>query len=110
MPDMFVSNARRRRRPGWRVIAAIVVVLLLAGGGVAYYLFTKKQDDYSNPNAEFTQPTKPPKPKPKPETFKWPIYGFTPDRSRFLDAKLGTPARKLWTFSKGSGLIEFQPV
>lgn len=87
-------------------------MLLLAGGAVAaYFLFFKKQDDYTNPNAAFdtAQGPAPPK-KPKPETFKWPIYGFTPDRARVLDANIKPPFRKLWTFTKGHGLIEFQPI
>jgi outer membrane protein assembly factor BamB len=111
MPDRFISMVRRHRRR-WPFIAA-GLVLLLAGGAVgAYFLFFQKQSDYTNPNAAFeTQPkAPPPKKRPKPETFKWPIYGFTPDRARFLDANLKPPFHLKWRFSKGSGLVEFQPV
>src|SRR3954451_19884073 len=110
MPDMFVSNARRKRRR-WPFIAGGLAVLLVAAGIFAYFQFVKKQDDFSDPNAAFESGPKPPvKKKPKPETFKWPIYGYSPDRARFLDASIAPPFRKQWTFSKGHGLIEFQPV
>jgi outer membrane protein assembly factor BamB len=113
MPDKFISSVRRRR-PRWPIIVA-AVVLLLAGVAVAgYFAFVKKQDNYTNPNAAFdTQPTTPAKKKPrppKPETFKWPIYGYTRDRTRFLASNLHPPFRTLWRFTKGKGLIEFQPV
>jgi outer membrane protein assembly factor BamB len=109
MPDKFISNVRRRRRR-WPWIAGIVV-LLLAGGGVAgYFAFLQKQSNVNNPNAEIDIGAKPKPPKQKPETFKWPIYGFTPDRARFLDAKIGPPFKRIWKFTKGTGLIEFQPV
>src|SRR3954449_8146159 len=101
MPDKFISSVKRHRRR-WPWIAA-ALVLLLAGGAIAgYFAFIKKQDDYTNPNAAFdTQPTKPPpKKKPKPETFKWPIYGYTGDRTRFLDANIHPPFRTLWKFTK----------
>lgn len=107
---MFVSNARRRRRR-WPLLAG---GLLLLGAGVAvaaYLLLFQKAGNFSNPKAEFqAQPAPPRPPKRKPETFKWPIYGYTPERTRFLDAKLKPPFRKLWRFARGSGLIEFQPV
>jgi outer membrane protein assembly factor BamB len=114
MPDKFISSVRRRR-PRWQFIAA-AVVLLLAGIAVAgYFAFVKKQDNYTNPNAAFdTQPTTPAKkkkPQPKPETFKWPIYGYTRDRTRFfLDAKIHPPFRAIWKFTRGKGLVEFQPI
>jgi outer membrane protein assembly factor BamB len=106
---MFVSNARRRRRR-WPFIAAGLVLLLAGGAVAAYFLFFRKQDNFSDPNAAFDTNTTKAKPKPKPETFKWPIYGFTPERDRFLDADIRPPFRKQWKFSKGHGLIEFQPV
>src|SRR4051795_4297907 len=110
MPDMFVSNARRKRRR-WPFIAGGVAVLLVAAGIFAYFQFVKKPDDFSDPNAAFQTGPKPPvKKKPKPETFKWPIYGYSADRARFLESNIKPPFRKLWTFSKGHGLIEFQPV
>src|SRR4051795_2878588 len=110
MPDMFVSNARRRRRK-WPFIAGGVAVLLIGAGLFIYFEWVKKQDDFSDPNAEFQTGPKPPvKKKPKPETFKWPIYGYSADRARFLESNIKPPFRKLWTFSKGHGLIEFQPV
>src|SRR3954470_23861918 len=110
MPDMFVSNARRRRRR-WPFVVGGVIVLGAAAAFGAYLLFFQKEGDFSNPNAEFqTQPKPPPPPKKKSETFKWPIYGYTPDRARFLDVNLRPPFRKLWRFTKGHGLIEFQPI
>src|SRR3954452_19499793 len=107
---MFVSNARRRRRQ-MPFVAGGVVVLLIGVGLFIYFEYVKKQDNFSDPNAAFDNGPKPPvKKKPKPETFKWPIYGFTQDRARFLESNIKPPFRKLWTFSKGHGLIEFQPV
>ncbi|MEA2410607.1 MAG: hypothetical protein QOC77_1168 [Thermoleophilaceae bacterium] len=109
MPDKFISEVRRHRRR-WPWIAG-ALVLLLAGGAIAgYFAFIKKQDNVNNPNAEIDTTAKPKPPKQKPETFKWPIYGFTPDRARFLDAKLKPPFRQIWKFTKGTGLIEFQPI
>jgi outer membrane protein assembly factor BamB len=113
MPDVFSSMRKRPRR--WALIA-VVLALVLAGGALgAYFGFIKKQDNYSNPKAAFTQPKPAPPakakpPAPRPETFKWPIYGFTPDRARFLDTKLRPPFRKLWGFYNSHGLIEFQPI
>src|SRR3954465_58919 len=107
---MFVSNARRKRRR-WPFIAGGVAVLLVAAGIFAYFQFVNTPDDFSHPNAPLDNGPKPPvKKKPKPETFKWPIYGYSPDRARFLESDIKPPLRKLWTFSKGHGLIEFQPV
>ena len=106
---MFVSNARRRRRR-WPFIAGAVALLLAGAGVFVYFNYVKKPDITYDPNAAFEDPQPPAKKKPKPETFKWPIYGFTPERSRFLDADIRPPFKKQWKFSKGHGLIEFQPV
>jgi outer membrane protein assembly factor BamB len=109
MPDKFISEVRRRRRR-WPWIAGAVVLLLIAGGIIGYLTFIKKQDNFNNPNAEIDTTAAPKPKKQKPETFKWPIYGFTPDRARFLDAKIHPPYKRIWKFKKGTGLIEFQPI
>jgi outer membrane protein assembly factor BamB len=113
MADRFISSVKRNRRR-WPWIAA-AVVLVLAGAAVgAYFAFFKKQGDYNNPNAAFeTTPVVPPPKqprKPKPETFKWPQYGYQRDRTRFLDANIHPPFKILWRFKKGKGLVEFQPI
>jgi outer membrane protein assembly factor BamB len=112
MPDRFISSVKRNRRR-WPWIAAGAVLVLAGAAIAAYFAFVKKQGDYNNPTAAFdTQPTAPPKkkPKPKPETFKWPIYGYTRDRARYLDANIHPPYKILWRFRKGKGLVEFQPI
>ena len=112
MPPTFISNARRRRRR-WPLILALLVVVGAAAAGGAYLLFFQKESNFSNPNAEFqgAKPTKPKhKPKPKGPTFKWPIYGYTPDRARYLDAKLNPPLKREWLFHRSNQLIEFQPI
>ena len=61
-----------------------------------------------------------PKPKPPPKAVvvpprasngsDWPLYGNTPQRTRYVRAaNLRPPFRKVWTVH-GGGLIEFQPV
>jgi outer membrane protein assembly factor BamB len=112
MSDRFISSVRRRRRR-WPFIGAALLLLLGAGAAGAYLLFFQKQSNFSDPNAEFdTQPAKPPpqKKRPKPETFKWPIYGFTHGRTRFFESSLKPPFHVKWRFRKGKGLVEFQPV
>src|SRR3954453_8664433 len=110
-PSKFISSARRRR-PRWPV-AILGIVLVGAAVAAAVYLISfQKKGDFPYPNAQFqSQPVAPPPPpKKKAETFKWPIYGYTPQRTRALPITMGRPARKLWVFKRGSGLIEFQPV
>ena len=107
---MFVSNARRRRRRWPWILGGLLVV----GAGIAvgvYLLFFQKPGNVNNENAPFeSQPAQQPPPKKKKgETFKWPIYGYTPQRTRYLDTTLRPPYKTLWKFGKGS-LIEFQPV
>jgi outer membrane protein assembly factor BamB len=111
VPSTFISNARRRRRR-WPLILLALLVLGAAAGGGAYLLFFQKESNFSNPNAEFDdkKPQKKAKAKPKGPTFKWPIYGYTPDRARYLDTKLNPPLRREWIFHRSDQLIEFQPI
>ena len=110
MPSTFISNARRRRRR-WPFVLAGLLVLGAAAAAGAYLLFFQKEDDFSNPNAEFEEGTGPGAKKRRGETFKWPIYGYTPDRTRFMgDAKLRPPFKRQWIFNRSKQLIEFQPV
>src|SRR3954453_963524 len=108
MPSMFTPSGRPGRRRRWPYVAGGLVVA--AGIAVAVYLIAfKKPGDYSNSKAEFDNTPTQAKPAKKPETFKWPIYGYTPQRTRYLDADIKPPYRQTWQFGKGS-LIEFQPV
>ena len=101
------SGGRRRRRWPLYLLAA----LLLAAGGAygVYRAFFEKPGDVSNPDVEFTTPAEAPKPKRKRRQFEWPVYGFTPDRTRYLETKLDPPFKKVWRRRLGH-LIEFQPV
>ncbi|MEA2448618.1 MAG: hypothetical protein QOG63_550 [Thermoleophilaceae bacterium] len=108
MPSKFISSARRRRRRWPLLLGALLV--LGAGAAVAVYLiFFQKEGNFLCKNCEFNN-QEAAKPKPKPETFKWPIYGYDQGRTRHLSINVPPPAKRIWTFKKGKGLIEFQPV
>lgn len=110
-PSKFISTARRRRRPRWPLLIAGIVLIGAIAAGAVYLIAFQKEGNFSDPHAEFqSQPAAPPPPKQKAETFKWPIYGYTPQRTRDLAVNMGPPGRVLWRFTRGSGLIEFQPV
>src|SRR3954447_20910411 len=112
MSSKFISNARRRRRR-WPLVLLLLFALAAGAGLGVYLIFFQKESNSSNPNAEFEgkKPQKKPKPKPKGPTFKWPIYGYTPHSTRYLDAKLNPPLKREWLFhAKSNLLIEFQPI
>jgi outer membrane protein assembly factor BamB len=99
----------QRRIPRWAYVLG--VVLALAAGGLAVWLiWGRAPDDVSNPDAEFTAPTEEPKPaKRKPKDFVWPIFGFTPDRSKYFPTKLHPPFKRVWRH-RADSLLEFPPV
>jgi outer membrane protein assembly factor BamB len=108
-PSVITPGGRRRRRWPWIVGG---LLLFLAGAAVAiYFAFVKAPGDISNPDVEFTAPTKaPPKPKKRDTGYDWPLYGYDLGRTRYLpDVKLRPPFTRVWT-RPGSHLIEFQPV
>jgi outer membrane protein assembly factor BamB len=108
--SVFLESFRpRRRRRRWPLL--VLAALFLSGGGVAlaYFELVKAPGNVSHPSVEFTTPGQGPKPGSKPETFKWPFYGYTAARTRYLDTKLDPPFYGTWQYKSGS-LIEFQPI
>ena len=108
MSSILTPGGRRRRRWPW-----ILGGLLILGAGIAvaaYFVFVKAPGDVSNPNVEFTQPSKAPPPKKRNTGYDWPLYGYDLGRTRYLpEVKLRPPFAREWT-RPGSHLIEFQPV
>lgn len=98
-----------RRFPRWAYALAVLAVLA-AGGLAAYLLWGRAPEDVSNPDAEFTVPQDDPKPKkPRAKDFVWPIFGYTPDRSKYFPTKIHPPFRKVWRH-RADSLLEFPPV
>jgi outer membrane protein assembly factor BamB len=105
----------RLRRHWWLPVAALLVV----AGAVALLLVTRTPGDVSNPDVEFVEQAEPEPVEPPPgrrsgggsRSFSWPIYGLTPQRTRYLP--LRTSLRPPFTFQwavRGSILLEFPPV
>jgi outer membrane protein assembly factor BamB len=107
----------------WRILLAAGLVLVVAAGAVGYKL-TRRPGDVSNPNVEFDDPTPDPtatptptptpakgaKPKKAPDTFRWAMYGYTPDHKRTFQPPggLGGPFKRIW-YRPASALLEFPP-
>lgn len=87
------------------------MVLALAAAGGGYLFIGKPPEDVSNPDVQFEEGEQQPSPprRRRQRQFVWPTYGYTADRTRYLDADLKPPFRRVWTLG-GSKLLEFQPV
>jgi outer membrane protein assembly factor BamB len=115
MPSDSPSRFPRRRV----LIGAAVLAVILAAAVIAVVAVLNRQGDISHPNVEFrpdTPPAPDPGPPPKPgvdrlANFTWPLYGYSKDRRRFLDApsSLRPPFRRVWKRKIGV-LLEFPPV
>jgi len=106
---MLEPGARRPRRwIGWAVAAALLVAGLAVAG---YFVFARTPGNVSHPDVEFSAPQPAPQPKPRTTTGRnWPLYGLTPQRTRYMGGvDIRPPYRILWRL-RGSNLIEFQPV
>jgi outer membrane protein assembly factor BamB len=88
----------------------LALALLAVGAAAAVYLtLGEEPGNVSHPDVDFTETDDQPTVK-KPKRLVWPVYGFTPERTRYLDApQVDPPFRKLWRIRLGH-LIEFQPV
>jgi outer membrane protein assembly factor BamB len=85
--------------------------VLVAGVAVAgYFLFVRAPGNVSHPDVEFTAP-KPAPPQRTTTGRDWPLYGRTPQRTRYLPGiDVRPPYRVIWRFGGSRSLIEFQPV
>jgi outer membrane protein assembly factor BamB len=109
------SESPRSRR---RILLGVAGALLLVLGAAAVFLQTREPGDVSNPDVEFrAEPTETPLATPDPtdkraaDKFVWPMYGYSPNRRRYLPvaASLRPPFHHSWGVA-GRGLIEFSPV
>jgi outer membrane protein assembly factor BamB len=99
----------QRRLPRWAYAVGVLAVLA-AGGLTAYLIWGRAPDDVSNPDAEFTAPVEEPKSaKRKPKDFVWPIFGYTPDRSKYFPGRVDPPFKVIWRH-RADSLLEFPPV
>jgi outer membrane protein assembly factor BamB len=84
-----------------------VVVLLVVLGGAVAFLLLRSPGNVSNPNVEFTRPSKPADAGP---LFQWPTYGYDAARTRYFPSgSLNPPFRVGWRF-EDFALLEFPPV
>lgn len=103
----------------WFAYAASLIVVVIIAGGL--YVLLHKPGNVSHPALSFTAPkttptttTAPKKPPPKrkpPDTFRWRLYGYNPQRTRdFVAAApdLRPPFRRGWSLG-GNATLEFPP-
>src|SRR3954471_1068855 len=113
---MPLGRGRRRL-----ILLTAAFVVVVAGAAVAYKL-TRPPGDVSHPDVEFDNPaptaTATPTPTPTPkrhqkvaDTFRWPMYGFTPDHKRTFQPPggLNGPFRRPW-YRPATALLELPPV
>jgi outer membrane protein assembly factor BamB len=116
------SSLRGLGRLRWVVLGG--VLLVLAAGATAAVLVTSEPGDVSNPDVEFTAEERPATPSTEPEPdsdgdrahpledrFRWPVYGFTNARTKWLplNRELRPPFVEQWSMT-GRILLEFTPV
>ena len=99
----------RLRRPRTLLLLGLLAALVVGGGLYGYFEVYKPEGDVSNPDVAFDEgDTEEPRTK-KRKAFIWPTYGYTNRRTRYLDADIEPPFRRVWTL-RGEGLLEYTPV
>src|SRR5271165_5561254 len=97
-----------------RRLVAVAALLVVAIATAVVVVILRAPHNVSHPNVSFTQPkttTTVARPKPPPDTFAWPLYGYDEARTRDFvgGSALHPPFRVAWRFG-GNALIEFPPV
>jgi outer membrane protein assembly factor BamB len=91
------------------------LLAVVAIGAVVYFAFIKAPGDVNNGDkVEFstTKPKVPPKPKkkePAKDTFKWPVYGWNNQHTRYFPSRLRPPFRRVWRYS-AKATVEISPL
>jgi outer membrane protein assembly factor BamB len=107
-------SERGRKLPGSTRVRVALVALVVALAAVAlgaYAYEHNRTGSIYHPHARFIvqpTPTLPPRP---PDRFTWPLYGYTPNHTRFFPApeRVRPPFRQVWVHG-GNSLLEFPPV
>jgi outer membrane protein assembly factor BamB len=112
----MTSGERKRRflprsRGAWLALSGgvVLVIVVVALGG---YLYERhRTGNVYHPHAPFVAQPTPKLPTKGPERFAWPLYGYTPNHTRFFPAssQIRPPFKKVWTHT-GDALLEFPPV
>jgi outer membrane protein assembly factor BamB len=98
----------RRREDGlFRLVVALLIFGILAA--IGYLWISARTSNVRNPNVEFNNPGQRHPLSIRPETFVWPLYGYTATRTRDLSADLRPPFKQLWRFNAHQ-LLEFSPI
>ena len=93
----------------WAALAATLVLACLGLG--AYVYAQQRTGSIYHPGARFLPQANPPAPARYVDHFTWPIYGYTPDHTRYYPAPaaLRPPFKRAWARG-GTALREFPPV
>lgn len=108
------ASARRRLLPrSRRVWAALLGALaLIVAVAVAGYVYERhRTGSVYHPHARFIPQPTPTLPKAGPKRYDWPMYGYSPEHTRFFPAPetVRPPFRGVWVHY-GHALLEFPPV
>lgn len=96
-----------------RRLALLLAAALALGGAAAAVFLTRGGGKESSPRTASRSTTTRPshRPKPRPSSFSWPVYGFDAARTHAAPPlALRPPFRKLWTVRGDWSLMEFPPV
>jgi outer membrane protein assembly factor BamB len=88
------------------------LLIMLAGAALGGYLYERhRTGSIYHPHARFISEPTPSLPARGPDRFSWPLYGYTPEHTRFFPApaRLHPPFKRLWVRT-GGALLEFPPV
>ena len=97
-----------------KLLAAGGLVAVVAIGVAVYFAFIKAPGDVSNGDkVEFQTQSTPappaPKKKRKHDTFKWRVYGWNNQHTRYFPSRVGPKMHQVWKFD-GRDTVEVSPI